>query len=52
MSVHTHGRAQARRPQARQRPRRKAAALLWTAGPTLMLLPAELMEQAFDAIGS
>lgn len=31
MSMHTHGRAQARGPQARQRPRRKAAALLWTA---------------------
>ncbi len=28
------------------------AALLWTAGPTLMHLPAKLMEQAFDAIGS
>lgn len=28
------------------------AALLWTSGPTLMHLPASLMEQAFDAIGS
>lgn len=28
------------------------AALLWTSGPTLMTLPAHLMEQAFDAIGS